>query len=219
MTAEVALKVEVRELVVGVDLGLIVVQERLELGISIDEPTVELVLKTVGTDVLGDELGHLGAGHEGAALLAKEVCKVIADLGGLDETTWVLVATVAVLALVHLLEGLELTDDVLLHVLDLGLGMGQLVLQLGEALVVLREKVDDRRGHVRSSRCGGGGRCNRGCRLLHDGWGRRSRGSWLNRGRRCGTLLLRCGRGVRRLRGLACFGGRGGGHSFLFLRR
>jgi len=113
MLAHVSLKVEVGELI-----GRLESEELLELGIRIDLAPVGRVLKLVGTNVGIDLAGNIGTSNEGALVLGKELGKLVADKGRLDEPARG-TGGIALLALVaRLLYCLDLALGTLLENLD-----------------------------------------------------------------------------------------------------
>ncbi len=80
MRAHVSLKIEISELI-----GLLELQQRLELSIRVNLATVLLVLETVGADVSVELSSDISAGHLSAGGLLEELGKLVRDEGRLDK--------------------------------------------------------------------------------------------------------------------------------------
>jgi len=127
MLAHVPLKVEVGELI-----GRLECKELLELGIWVNLAAVGRVLELVGTDVGINLAGDIGAGNESTLVLGKELSKLVADKGRLDESTWG-TGGIALLALVAcLLDCLDLALSTLLEELDASNHVGKLMAHSGK---------------------------------------------------------------------------------------
>jgi len=117
--AHVSLEIEISELI-----GLLELQQRLELSIRVDLATVLLVLETVGADVSVELSGDISAGHLGASGLLEELGKLVRDEGRLDKSRGGTVTRLSLLLGRDLLGSLELLGPVLLHGLELRLEGG-----------------------------------------------------------------------------------------------
>jgi len=127
MLAHVPLKVEVGKLI-----GRLEGKELLELGIWVNLATVGRVLELVGTDVGINLASYIGTSNEGTLVLGKELSKLVADKGRLDEPTWS-TSGIALLALVaSLLDCLDLALGTLLEKLDTSNHVGKLMAHSGK---------------------------------------------------------------------------------------
>jgi hypothetical protein len=114
MLAHVPLKVEV-----GKFIGRLKGKKLLELSIGVDLASVGGILELVCTNVSIDFTGYIGAGNKASLVLAKELGKLIADEGRLDESTGS-TGSITLLSLgTGLLYCLELTLGTLLKGLEL----------------------------------------------------------------------------------------------------
>jgi len=117
--AHVSLKIEISELI-----GLLELQQSLELSIRVNLATVLLVLETVGADVSVELSSDISAGHLSASGLLKELGKLVRDEGRLDKSRGGTVTRLSLLLGRNLLGSLELLGPVLLHGLELRLKGG-----------------------------------------------------------------------------------------------
>jgi hypothetical protein len=122
MLAHVSLKIEVGKLI-----GRLEGKKFLELGIRVNLAAVGRVLKLIGTDVGINLAGDIGTSNEGTLLLGKELGKLVADKGRLDESTWG-AGGITLLALVaSLLDCLDLALSTLLEKLNASNHIGKLM--------------------------------------------------------------------------------------------
>ena len=138
MRAHVSLEIEISELI-----GLLELQQRLELSIRVNLATVLLILETVGADVSVELSSDISAGHLSASGLLKELGKLVRDEGRLDKARGGTVTRLSLLLGRNLLGSLELLGPVLLHGLELGLKGGD---QRGK-LAELGRKLSGLGGH------------------------------------------------------------------------
>ena len=155
MGAHVALKVEVGQLLTAGKL-----EQRRQLGVSIDATSVGGVLQLVGSDVSVDFTGHFSARHLSAGSLSEKGRKLITDKSGLDKTAGRTVTGLALALVARLGRGLEFTRRLLLERAELGLEGGDertKLLQLGHKL---GELAGNRDGFNGSNICNFGGSSN-----------------------------------------------------------
>jgi len=145
----VSLEIEISELI-----GLLKLQESLELGIGVNLATVLLVLETVGADVSVELSSDISASHLSSSGLLQELGKLVRDSGRLNKARG---GTVAGLLLVlgrNLVGSLELLGPLLLHSLVLRLKRGN----QGAELVKLGRKLGGLGGNGSLNLINGGGR-------------------------------------------------------------
>jgi hypothetical protein len=126
---------ELLEIEVGKGIGIRKLKEFLELWVRKDDAAIVLVLEVVLADVGSHLLGDVSASHEGATITAKEIGKLIADLGWLYEARRSTVTLVLVFLGIDLVKNTKLLGNVLLKGTDLSAKSGKVGTELMKRLV------------------------------------------------------------------------------------
>jgi hypothetical protein len=126
---------ELLEIEVGKGISIGKLEKLLELWVRKDDAAIVLVLEVVLANVGSHLLGDISASHEGATITAKEIGKLIADLGRLYEARRSTVTLVLVLLGIDLIKNTKLLGNVLLKTTNLSAESGEVSTELMKRLV------------------------------------------------------------------------------------